>query len=63
MALSQRLRARSCPQGATLGSTLGFANYLVAALPNRGPPSCQSDAVRQFTRAARARREVMSSFM
>ena len=63
MAPSQRCRERCCPQGATLGLTLGFANDLVAGRPNRGLPGSPATRVGQFTRAASARREVMSSFM
>ena len=35
MAPSQRRQGSACPQGTTLGSTLGFMNYLVAAGSNR----------------------------
>jgi len=54
---------RCCPQGATLGLTLGFANDLVVGRLNQRLPAPPANRVGQVTRAASARREVMSSFM
>jgi hypothetical protein len=42
--------------------TLGFVNHLVL-VSNQGSRDRPADGIGQFTRAASARREVMSSFM